>query len=568
MLFCFRPVRAERLFGLDDSWMGEQISAPPQALPIDEAFAALSRAASINAFVDATNLPVDQVLQPYAKRPKNIYEMNYNGRSNVIGNTVSQAKMTFDRTAKETFVFWREPDINRTVNLIVTRQKQLDALYPPADDKTTLAALEEFYGRTQDWPTKFIRLADRKRRAQGVEKTITLADLPAELQLPLQAEFVRRVRLHDTAPDYSYFEPQSWKEGRVRLVEENVNLYDTVGRVTQTKKAWVVRVYFSRERYPAYIGKPRWAVPTQVELANFTLPSFLSEGERLSQFEAAQNDKPVAANTLTTSLDFQEDAFQKTVKFPAKRVDLRNFISDLSKQSGLAFSVAPDVAPDAQILAASPGMPLGAALTAVERLYSARWVKAAQGYQLQSQGLDELHQNMAQLGMGTLYERTAYWSAERDAIGGQIADEVTGAFDWDQLKSEQGAPFSELPLDVQSHIVELFRIDKSGELIVTQQRLDDALAQASNFSIRLNKVSRDVPQFFGAFHSRPTHLGILSLGTTALSAFSPDGRFITDLFPQFYIYPPRQSEEKSETYLLQIEVHNAQVLKEAQNRNQ
>lgn len=544
--------------------MKEQITAPAEALPIDEALAALSRAASINIFVDATHLPVDQILQPYAKRPKNVNTIDFSGRSLVIGHAVTQAQMSYDRTAKDTFVFWREPDINRVINLIVAHQKQLHALYPPADDKTTLAALEQYFARTQGWPIQSIKFADRKRRAQGLEKAVSLSELPPELQAPLQAEFVRHLRRSGVAPDYSHFEPQSWKDGRVRLVEGQVNRYDAIGNYLGTHKALVVKVYFSPGRYPFYVGPPRWATPTQVELTDFQFPSFLTEGEHLSQFEAAQNVKATAPGPRPPVLDFKEDAFQKTVKFAGKRRDLHDFVSELAKQSGLTLSVAPDVLPGAKILAVSPGMTLGAALVAVERLYCARWVKAAQDYQLQSQGLDELHQSMAQLGMKTLYERVPYWAEERQAMSRQIADEVTGHFDWDQLKKEQGAPFSELPVEVQSHIVELFRTDKSGQFIVNQQRLDDALAQAANFSIRLSTVPKDTPQFFGAFRSEPADMGISTLGATVLSAFSPDGRYITELFSQFHIYPPHPSGEKDEA---ELEAANAkaQAIYDAQN---
>ena len=568
-LLSLQPVQAQRQFALDDAYMGDQIKAPTETLPLDQAFAALSRAASINTFADVTAIPADTMVKPYAERPTNIYEMNIGGRSNVIGATAFQAGMTRDRTGKETFVFWRRPDPNRVVDLIVAHQKRLDAEYLAPDYATAIAAIQQFYADKYGWIAAPKTVAEHKQRVQGVPQSLKVSELPPEIRQSFRAELVRQLLMPGgLSSSYDAFELRTFQSARLRLVEEKVNRYTADGSVPGRANARIVKIFFPDRRSPAYIGAPLWANPNLSEpLAGFELPAYLNEETPRFTAEPISVEAPpaVAAVVTVAAEDFAaEDVFKKKVKLASPRMPLRALVAELARQSGVELAVAADVAPDAQVLANSNGMKLSAALNAVARLYGARWVKAAPGYELQSRNMDELHRAINQLGLETLYAKVWYHSAETDSIAAYIAEEVSVALDRDQLESSEGAPFSQLPSAVQSHILQMLRDDKAGNLVVRQQRLDEAMEHLDDFLVRFTPFSDDTPRFFGAFHTEPNSIGTLEYGGAGFMALTPDGQFITQLFPLFTVDPI--SKDQEEFYALQEAGEKWQAAYNAQER--
>lgn len=560
LLVPFRCAWAQRSVGEDDNfWADQKIKAPTEAMPATRVMAALSQAASINIFVDAAAIPTNITVRPWAKRPYDPFGYPI-GRKSVVPDVASQLELSYDRTSTDTVVFWHQPDLNRTINLIAGRQKQLDALYPAAEEKATFKELQKFFPDHKEalspaeedaqkrtvsvqmgWPTHF------DAEPQSAEKSVSVAQLPPELRRALQAEFVRRLRVSNATPAYQSLELPFWKEGRVLFSKQQYNIYDKTGFVRKNEMLFVGGVcvpahpytpgsWFYISEQPAYIGASHAENPHQVELDNFVLPAFMTEGEHLAQFRTEEIATLPAPKDLPPAIDLNaDDALQKTVKFSVQKAPLADFVADLARQGKVKLAVAPDVAPEGKVLACSSGMKLDAAMTALERLYGARWMKSETGYLLRSQGLDEVHTTLNQWGLATVYLHEVRNPAQRDAIGAQLADDVSGAFDRDQLVSRKGAPFSELPLDTQSHILQLYREDRSGQLIVTQGRLEDALAYIDNFSIRYGTLPEPekVPGLFGDFQSEGTDTGTLNAKQPGLAAYTPDGRFITQLFRDF-----------------------------------
>jgi len=539
---------AERTTNPYDDWfIAQTIPSTNETLPLDKALTALSRDSSLSVFVDATSLSLDVRVPPTEVRVADAPSDKNSIRKDVITNIATQAKLTFDRTGSDTFVFWPQPDVHRTINLIAARQKQLVVAYPPAGKASASTALQDYFSHTQGWingpDLSTLTLAEKKQRAQGAQNSVKISDLPPELRSSAQGEFVERLRTSSLAPDSSWLDLPSWKDAHVRFEKDSYNIYDQRGQVTHQEPVFVLYVYFPDGRYRTYIGAPHAANPHQGALANFKMPSWVSEGEHTSQFKT--DDIPLQATPVSAlpalDLDTQTE-LQKNVTFEGKRLSLHECVTSLSEQIGVALSVAPDVAPKAQVFACSGGAKASVAMSALERLYSARWTKNDNGYILQSQGLDELHQTLSRWGLWTSYDYNVRPPHERDAIGAQVADEVAGVLDHNQLLSKEGAPFSDLPLDAQSHVLQLFREDKIGILLITQQRAEEGLSYINDFQVRLSPLLDKTPRLFGAFYSRQADTGFLSEQQTSFGAYTPDGRFIIQLFTDFLINPPTASD--------------------------
>ena len=544
MLVGFRPVNAQPPSPADYNWFHAPITPPTQALPLDKAMAAVARAASINTFVDATALPKGLTVRPYAERVKGSSEGVPNGRIEVIGYTAGQAGLICTSIPFNTFVFWREPDANRVINLVVAHQKQLDAEYPPTDETATLTALGKFLrAQNQAAPLAvevvdetLLNTKDAPFAASFVnlspEVQVPFATLPMELQKPVQAEFLHQLRAEDEVTSLRWFELSSWKDARLRFAGGGIQSYMAKGR-PYVKLIPLVQVFLPGEQITFEVGTPHDLNPTQVDPPNVSLPAYLNEGEHLSQFQTEEvppTSLPGASPVMPELLDLSAQTdLQHQVKFSTSRVALRSFVADLAKQGQVALSVAPDVAPDAQVIASSSGMKLSEAMGALEHLYFAHWTKSARGYELQSSGVDELSRSISQISEGNVGGvHYRYDPLSEVATGAHVADEVEETFTADQLKAPDGVPFTGLPPAVQSHILQLFRDRNARQLFGIEERVDNGMSQSDKFVLRYGRLEDNAPHFF-----KPTPLRVLMVSgfSSCLGAYSPDGRFITRLFP-------------------------------------
>ena len=515
-----------------DSWMSEHVKAPAESLPLDEALSALARATSTNVFADVTDVAADTSIAPYAQRPKNFFETNYNGRRNIISHVARQAGLTQDRTTSDTLVFWREPDLNRVVNAIVERQNQLDAQYPTASQSESIAKIKAYYQRERGWLAEPQTIAEMQQSARGV-KAINISQLPPEVRTPLQAELIRRVRSTAATPPALAFDISSWQNARVRLVNEKVNYFRPDGWVLGRADARVLRVFFPDERKPFLIGVPQWANPT------FSMPdvvessAYLDEGVPLAQFRIGQDKTAVAQAPFRKPIDFAADKiFDKSVKLVGKRQSLSALVAQISEQTKLKLSVAPEVASNAQVLAISSDIKAGEALAALERLYHAVWIAEAGGYVLQAQNLSDSQIILSQLGSQVYDGSGAINLPKRAVAGARIAEEVSVSVDGEQLQSAQGALFSQLAPATQSKVMQLFREDNAGKLAEQQQRVETTLDYINDFNVFFGNYPEKMSPFFTGQGSRWSK-DVNFNGGIGLAAFAPGNRFIDQLFPPF-----------------------------------
>lgn len=505
-------------FGMSDPWSQVNISLPQDQKPLGEMLAVYAKTASANVFADVTGRKSsDQVESP----------MGFVAPRTQIGRTLGlirigfKAQMCYDRSATDTFVLWPRPDLDHLAGLSVAAHKEFDLTHPAPDRAETIAALREFYSHEKGWKAQFQTLDEKDQSAQGVKDAIRLADLPPALRAPVMAELAYRIRRLE--PNYPpAWTDDYWKAARVHLFIPTKQQKD--------RHYATVEIYDPFERF--LLG-----VPSQVKVAAL-FPVAAHSGVC-----APPTDAPKEALPLFAPLEAQNPSgfdFDPTAQAALCKVVSLNFqfvppaaiVADLKKQTGIALGLAPDVAPAAQTIAISQpqGMPLWSAMAAMARLYSAHWEKAGQGYRLTSDNLDELHALMARTGLYADYNFQEHSRTEALDIGSDLATQIVDEGDRDQLTSPQGLPLSSLSADLQKEVVDLIHQQTEGAPLVSQQRLDNALAQ--NLELRFAPLPNSAPQFFGANYSGGPDLNG-SDGAAVLTVYTTGGRFVVRLFPEF-----------------------------------
>ncbi len=525
-----------------DRWMSDHIKSPTESLPVDQALAATARAASINVFADVSQIPADTIIEPYAQRPKDFFETNYNGRRNIIRYATRQADMTRDRVASDTFVFWRAPDKNRIVDLIARRQSELDAQFPPVSDKVAIEKIKDYYRDSQGWIAEPRDIQEKQASARGV-KPVNISQIPLEVRVPLQAELIHQVRSVEITPLASAFDLANWQNARVRLIEEDANYFRPDGWVLGRAKARVLKVFLPIRQRPIIIGVPQWANPKFSMPDGVKIPEFASEEELTARAPVEAAAPTDALAPPLSLLDFsKEGKFDKTIQLKGARRDLRALIADIAAQAKLNLSVAPAFAPDVQVLAASEGMKTGVALSALERLYHAVWVPAGGGYVLQAQNMSEFQKMMSEMGQQLYYGPEDIGLPERFLMGARLAEEVSIKLDPEQLQSPEGALFSQLPPATQAQVIQFLRADYAGDLADKQQRVEDALDEINDFTLFFGNYPQKMTPYFVGQGSR-WGKNVNFNGGIGLATFASDAdgdRFMAQLFPAFSVQPPSE----------------------------
>lgn len=574
LLFVAFQAGAVPLFTTEDKWMNSKVNPSTQTLPLDEALLNLSPVLSANILADATNFPATLDISPYGARKVNRYETSLGTRISVVGVTSKQGNLTHDRSGRDTFVFWDQPDVKKLLPLLVAFQKQRAPATSPETNAATVGALKEFLQRNYGWKADAQTSEEKTQRAQGVP-AFGLTDLPRELQGPVQAEFYRATLGLTTNTSYRWFEDDLWAKARLRLNMSFQAVYDEQGNYLGERKG--PRVEFTFPNSPNFwdLGSPHWNPEAPILPPEKSRPLSPKMLAAIAEIKAAR-----LAGTIPPIPDYAPDspeppvsnpvAALKTVTFSVKRQPLAAFVSNLQKQSGISLSLAPDVAPRAKVTGRSldTGMTLDSAMNALARLYCAHWEKEGEGFVLRSNGWDELRQGMARLGDSAFYGWMTRWPQESIRVGTERADEILGGLDVDQLNAEGGAAFADLPADTQQSAMQFVREENEGELFTAQQRLYDVLEQDVRFRFgtvqppvvaegfvsnspvpfRFDNVQSKTPLFFDGFSMGNFRYGYISTEVGGLAAYSSDGRFIAQLFPDFQAQPPSELDRIMDTH--------------------
>ena len=617
-LSCFRA-EALPLVPFQDNWTLEKVEAPKDAMPFDEALLALVEATSINVLADAAQLPMDLTIKPFAQQyADNPNIVRFSRRHMVISNVMWQGDLTHERTTPNTYLFWHTPDIKdlqKLQNLIVAWQSQLDARYPLSNPKIAATAWRDYLVNTKGWNPAAAKLrvntgqslqwqpfvpeevaakiaeaslkasnsnatnrngmnmpqiglapevrAELSQSAQGVEAKMRWNDLPTALRDMSKAEFTHQVRALGWAPDYRQFQNQWWSQTRLHLATGETTYY---GKNPHTVKRPVIRILpIGLVTWLYNVGNlPQNSNHLNGEVVDTEIP-LLSASANQSADTTLDIDTP----KLAPGIDLSQDAdLQKTVTFSTTRMPLRDWLKNISAQSGIALSIAADATPalrDAQLIAGSAGMKAADALNAVARLYDARWEKEGETYVLRPYQRDELHRMMARLGYRADYAYQLQTGVVRDAQGEEVAKQIYDELGPQELESKEGAAFSDLSPELQDRVLQLWRMDRLPALIVAQQRLDDAMAHGAY--VKFAPVDPSLGNLLSPVGFNNLGNGVpLPVNGAGLTVFGADDLPITGIFPDFAaskLAPPGEIELATEKYYRDAAAFYAQ---QGQNR--
>lgn len=531
----------------------EDTDVPRNKIPLEKAVGVLFKDKTTNIFADFTLFPIN---------PKN--PSGYNGiganlsRNSIIG-FAGQHDMVADFVGEHTVLFRHFPDMQRLLALILAEQKRIDAEYP-FDEKATIAAVKAFYAERYGWNPAPKTVAEKDQSSKGAGDLLRLSDFPPTLRHQLEGAYINEVRATTDEASPRQFDISNWKQARVRM-ERRDEKSIIVGQVPNN--TYCIRLYLTENMTNftiVTVGAPHLQKQAWSGHSSFDARVILTDAPGNvaptppQALPALEGDKPEEhevtppSSDVPSSLDLDaETALQKQVSFDAVRVPLQKFVADLSKQGGVPLTLSPELAKGKTLVARSAGMPMAEAMKSLARLYLGHWTKEGQKYTLSPDSLDELHLLMAQLGNNAYYGyRAPIFEPEgRDGIGAALADEVYGEADDAELKSKGGVAFTSLSDDLQQRLVQLYRDDHAGKLIIMQQRLIDARAQ--DIRLRFGPLpAGEIPRFFGGAYTQGAFFGTLGRDHTGLAAYTPDGRFVAQLLEGLEVRPASSYEREAE----------------------
>ncbi|RYX84617.1 hypothetical protein EON83_09735 [bacterium] len=541
LITSLNPVSAAPRFNPADNWLRTPITFPHGQQSFGQMLSSYAKIANSNVFADVTGLsPTTRITSPCDMQGQQEQIL----RGLAIWRIATQMQMVGDRSTENTFVLWPRPDLDKLGQLIATEQQKFDAITPLGNRNAAIKALREYYVQEKGWDAKNETIAEKNQRAQGVKEAIRLNDLPPALQSPIFAEFARQVRLVGNGYSPKVWTDDYWKEARVHLRFPAKN---------KDQKYATVEIATPEE--PGHQSRFLVGVPQQVKV------SWQGQVPRVPRILKASLQNPSAICALTEQIDnpkplgfdfdpTHEKDLLKVVSLNHQFVPPSEVVKDLVKQTNVSFEIAADVAPATKMTALSAGMPLWEAMASLARLYSSHWEKKGDGYELVSEQLDELHSLMARMGQHVYYKIAVKPEVEQLEVGADLASQIVDTFETQKLTSDTGVAVADLPLDLQKEVVSLVREKNVGELIVSQQRLEEALAQ--DVELRFAPKPKNPPQFFGTYFSGGADYND-SQGNAILAAYTTDGRFITRLFPEVSVAKANAYDELMAKALREME---------------
>lgn len=534
----------------DSAWMRETKEAVSDTLPLDKAILELSRSNDANLLVDMSDIVADPT-NPAHLNGTRLYSPSM--RQSIIGNFAYRRNLSHEVTGEHTFVLWQQPDGEHLLDLILADQKRLDRDFPPIDEKSTALALQEFYARNYNWNPNPQTFEEKQASAKGVDKLLPLSDFPPALRHAFQSDYLQQARVYRTFRrnvSYQTLDPDYWKNARIFI--RNISGPTLFGDKLYDNDAAIGIVSLNAPFESFLVGCPH--IPKQNHLASIERPPLANLAQDL------QKQMPVTPpQNLAQQADFevtthqgvipqwpqpsstqvsQNPALQKKVAFEATRVTLKEFVADLQKQTGVILKVVPKIE-EKTLIARSEGMPLAEALQSLARLYQGRWATDGETYTLTPYEMDELRSLMARMGLHAHMGYNPVIPEGRDELGATLADEVYGAVDTAEMESNKGAAFADLPEDLRSRILKLYRGDTMGDMLRQEQRLNDARAQDVRV---LFTTTRGRVSFWGNTQADTLNQRPAKIWPTTLGAFTPDGLFITPLVSSFKVLEPNKDD--------------------------
>ncbi|MDF2440967.1 MAG: hypothetical protein JWN98_1951 [Abditibacteriota bacterium] len=267
--------------------------------------------------------------------------------------------------------------------------------------------------------------------------------------------------------------------------------------------------------------------------------------------------QPIATAALDTmafldhTLLQQDAALQVKISLEAKRMPLRELLAEAQKQSGITVRFTPDSpATRALMTARLKDMTLATLMSSLMRIYDVRWSKDGAAYTMHSSGNDELTYRLIRykgLNGTEAYAEDREISYRQDDA---LAKDIFHSIDKKRWDDQDTVLVSSLPEVMQERLRLRFELVGLQREVTLELRERLFARLIPNLHLRLHIAAEKTPTL--QLYSR----GKAEMGRSnryqmaRLMAYTPDGRFVSALFPDFHgpkqaPPPPRPEDARS-----------------------
>lgn len=444
--------------------LNKPVKLPFAQATTDDYIIGLAQASEFNFIADATRFPENEEAQPVLAVPPVYAEPDQ--LRGLLTDLTQQWRLTVSELEPGTLLFWKEPTDDEPVGwarLILEKEKQFAvSSIKPVSHSRFSALFAEYLKLAHGWDGK----------SQDRPFSIKVSDLP-----PVLRQAVQRA---------AYDEARKSSVGMV-------NIQNWIGEAAWGRAYLTVNKHLGKRQLPdeppyseadlLLVSEGPQPHPASNELLLHELLTIFfpmgNGGQEKAPAEPAKVDTaaiikelqvPAAAeiaNEKKAVPAFEEwtaPELKSAVAFSARRWTLGQLLQDAERQSRVKLSLSdgPDKSLAARRLTLHvKDMPLGQLMRALVRLYGARWQQEGPGrYVLHADGLNEIDRSLLPLGDGNwrrIRQRTLPGLRARQQEWHQIAQEVWDNTDEAALRTPEGFPVSQLPMETQRILQEHMR---------------------------------------------------------------------------------------------------------------
>lgn len=394
---------------------------------------ALAKASEFNIFADASQFPSTSA--PLSMD----YEQTL---LEWILETASQEHLTWRRSRERTLLFWKEPDVTSTVKALILENAEL-SLAANTEATPQSPALSPFENLPSQKAELF--LADYLQAQHGWDG-----------QSPLQLEF----KLSELPPEAA--------TELLRIARSNLARYEKNNRTSWTADAsWLSNQSWQNARltYSQPPGRPDKLLVVRIINGNTQkfMPLdglFVAPLPPVYTPEVATISMEKQASPSLSALELATDAALKpAISLEVKEMPLRDFLSEIRKQSNVQIEILPNLGKEQRITARASELPIYQVMSALSELYGTGWAKTTEGaYQMQPR-LSPVRVAALRIGDTGWFN---YWRSPRrniapprlipDRLVDWQSEFVNAGFDGTGLQTPEGVAVSSLPVELQSLI--------------------------------------------------------------------------------------------------------------------
>lgn len=244
---------------------------------------------------------------------------------------------------------------------------------------------------------------------------------------------------------------------------------------------------------------------------------------------------PLPFNPVPELRDVAE--LQSKVSLEARQMPLSELLTELKKQSGVAFAVA-DQFPAAKTLLTLRlnQTPLASLMGSLSRIYGVRWNQENGVWMLRASDQDALQVAVARsVGAdGYLMPKKQNRRAQEQA---DLSAEIYDSVEAELWEVPDGVPLSKLPADLQQRLRQSYENDYYQVKKTIDNSQDFTQLAQQKLVLRLGRIVPGTPTLF----SREVSLISPGIGPMMarelkfpqLAVYTSDGRFVTNIFPAF-----------------------------------